>query len=232
MWSYYGSKSKIVNHYPPPKFDKIIEPFAGSARYSLKYFENDIFINDKYEVIYGIWKYLQQCSPGDIISLPKLKVGDKIIREEYDCIEQAWLMSFIIKSGTCWPELIVSKYGASAIEHRKRDIANNLYKIKHWKVTNYDYLEIKNTKATWFIDPPYQFGGHKYKYNKIDFNKLATWSKSREGHVIVCENTKADWMEFKPMKEMMGAKFKTTEAIWSNLPTAFDNVQLSMELQS
>jgi site-specific DNA-adenine methylase len=33
MFSYYGSKSKIIDHYPAPKFNKIIEPFAGSARY-------------------------------------------------------------------------------------------------------------------------------------------------------------------------------------------------------
>ena len=31
MFSYYGSKSKIVDYYPPPKHKKIIEPFAGSA---------------------------------------------------------------------------------------------------------------------------------------------------------------------------------------------------------
>jgi site-specific DNA-adenine methylase len=35
MFSYYGSKSKIVKYYPCPAHDKIIEPFAGSARYSL-----------------------------------------------------------------------------------------------------------------------------------------------------------------------------------------------------
>ena len=32
MFSYYGSKSKIVHLYPTPKFDKIIEPFAGIWR--------------------------------------------------------------------------------------------------------------------------------------------------------------------------------------------------------
>ena len=31
MFSYYGSKSKIVNYYPPPKYSKIIEPFCGSG---------------------------------------------------------------------------------------------------------------------------------------------------------------------------------------------------------
>src|SRR3990167_4387390 len=76
MWSYYGSKSKIVNYYPPPKYDKIIEPFAGSARYSLKYFDREVILVDKYDVIVRLWKWLQECKPSDILKLPKLKQGE------------------------------------------------------------------------------------------------------------------------------------------------------------
>jgi len=228
MFSYYGSKSKVIDCYPKPKHGRIIEPFAGSARYALKYWENDVTINDKYEVIYGIWKYLQACSVNDIMKMPSLKIGDRIEREKFDCIEQAWLMSFIIKSGTCWPELVVSKFGVSSIERRKKFIAANLFKIQHWKITNLDYTDIRNETATWFIDPPYQFGGHKYKYNKIDFDSLANWCIGRLGQSIVCENTKANWMDFKPIKKMNGAKHVTTEAIWSNETTAYDMVQTAL----
>ena len=59
MFSYYGSKSKIVGYYPPPKYGKIIEPFAGSARYSLKYWQNDVLLVDKYPVIVEVWNYLK-----------------------------------------------------------------------------------------------------------------------------------------------------------------------------
>ena len=75
MFSYYGSKSKIVDYYPPPKHKRIIEPFAGSARYSLKYWENDVLLVDKYEVVIKIWKWLQQCSKQDILNLPKFETG-------------------------------------------------------------------------------------------------------------------------------------------------------------
>jgi len=78
MFSYYGSKSKIVDYYPPPKYGKIIEPFAGSARYSLKYWDREIMLFDKYVVIIKVWKWLQQCSKQDILNLPdiyKLKKG-------------------------------------------------------------------------------------------------------------------------------------------------------------
>ena len=76
MFSYYGSKSKIVNYCPPPKHKRIIEPFAGSARYSLKYWQNDVLLVDKYEVVVNLSKWLQKCEPNDILKLPKLKQGD------------------------------------------------------------------------------------------------------------------------------------------------------------
>lgn len=36
MWSYFGSKANVVKLYPKPKHTKIIEPFAGTARYALR----------------------------------------------------------------------------------------------------------------------------------------------------------------------------------------------------
>jgi len=72
MFSYYGSKSKIVDYYPPPKHKRIIEPFAGSARYSLKYWQNDVLLVDKYPVIIEVWNYLKNASVNDILKLPRL----------------------------------------------------------------------------------------------------------------------------------------------------------------
>jgi len=78
MFSYYGSKSKIVDYYPPPKHKRIIEPFAGSARYSLKYWQNDVLLVDKYPVIVDVWNYLKNASEQDILKLPILKKGDDV----------------------------------------------------------------------------------------------------------------------------------------------------------
>ena len=92
------------------------------------------------------------------------------------------------------------------------------------------YDEIQNQEATWFIDPPYQFGGEYYiKSNKhLNFEKLGDWCQSRSGQVIVCENTKATWLPFYPMRDMQGSQYKTTEAIWSNYRHDFQAVQSSM----
>ena len=216
MFSYYGSKSKVINHYPKPKHNLIIEPFAGSARYSLKYFENEVTLYDKYEVVIGIWKYLQQCSEKDILSLPILPAGTKINRDDFDCIEQAWLFGFIINNGCATPMLTVSKWGAVVMEKQIKDIAAQLYKIKHWKFVCDDYKNIENKSATWFVDPPYQVGGHKYRHNKIDYEFLAIWIKNRKGQVIACENQNATWMDFFNFKEMNGIRKRTCEAIWLN----------------
>lgn len=218
MWSYYGSKSKVVDYYPPPKYGKIIEPFAGTARYSLKYFDREVLLVDKYEIIVRIWKWLQTASKNDILKLPEPRVGEKIDRKNFDCIEQAWLMGFLVQIGVNAPRLTVSKF--ANIKAQKKFIAGQLQKIKHWTIRHGDYKDIENQEATWFIDPPYQFGGEYYRVSNasLDYSHLGSWCANRFGHVIVCENTKASWLPFYPMRRLNGTIHTTTEAIWSNLP--------------
>lgn len=71
-FSYYGSKSKIAQHYPAPRGSLIIEPFAGSAAYSLRhhliawpnaqevqdYRVRSVWINDLDPQTYAIWQFL------------------------------------------------------------------------------------------------------------------------------------------------------------------------------
>lgn len=233
MWSYYGAKTNIIDHYPPPKCDKIIEPFAGTARYALKYFEKDILIVDRYLVIINIWKWLQKCSKNDIVKLPDMKFGDHVDDYNFDCEEAKNLMGFMIGFMTESPRktaTIRMQQRPNSINYTKNRIANNLYKIKHWTVRTGSYENIENQEATWFIDPPYQFGGSHYKFSEIDYSHLSSWCKSREGQVMVCETTGADWMDFKPMAIHKTRRGFQKEAIWSNQPTAFDNEQLEIKL--
>jgi len=226
MFSYYGSKSKVVDYYPPPKYNKIIEPFAGSARYSLKYWQNDVLLVDKYHIIVRTWKWLQQCSENDIRKLPILKLGETLDNFDLSADEKIFL-GFIVQQGTTGLRKTVSSYAVDGIVTQLNNVATQLHKIKHWEIREASYEDLENEEATWFIDPPYQFGGHEYKCSnkQIDFKKLAEWCKDRNGQAIVCENTKADWLPFKPMVDMQGAMFKTTEAIWSNIRTNYDFVQ-------
>lgn len=235
MWSYYGSKTNIAHLYPKPLHDKIIEPFAGTARYSLKYFEKDILLVDKYDVIVKIWKWLQLCSPKDIISLPRFKKGENINDHNYDCEEQRFLVGFLVGFGFADPRKTASprlRNRPNAMNFTINKIAAQLYKIRHWEIRLGDYVNLSNEDATWFIDPPYQFGGHVYKFSnkKIDFTHLGEWCSSRSGQVIVCENTKATWLDFKPMITQNVLSGSHHEAIWTNYHTHFNNVQLTMEM--
>lgn len=218
MWSYYGSKSKIVSYYPAPTENKIIEPFAGSAQYSLKYWENDIILLDKYEVIIRLWKWLQQCSEKDILRLPRLKKGETTDSYNFDCIEEKWFIGMIITGGATQPKKTPSSWKIdlrpNTQNYKIEQAAKNIYKIKHWKILQGDYTDLLNENATWFIDPPYYIGGKYYVHNKIDYKNLSDWSKNRIGQVIVCENSKADWLPFFPIVEMQGSKYRTTEVMW------------------
>jgi len=227
MFSYYGSKSKLVKLYQPPKYSLIIEPFAGSARYALQYFERDVLLVDAYEVVIKIWHFLQKASEKDIIGLPNLTYKQTV--EDYNLSEEEKLfLGFLVARGVRRPQKIVQKF--SCVEQDKAKIAKNLYKIKHWKIRLGNYKDIENTEATWFVDPPYQNIGNisggansgKSTYNvnengnKIDFKLLANWCIERNGQTIVCENTASTWLPFLPLKKQRGQLLTSMEAVWYN----------------
>ena len=225
MWSYYGSKGKIVKHYPKPKHSLIIEPFAGTAKYSLLHNSHNVLLNEKYETVYKIWKWLiEDATEEEILSNIDFFLGDNI-----ECLnikqEHKDLIGFIINRGSASPANIVGKWScqvksnpnwASTPNYSLKQISKNLKNIKHWKVNYGDYKNIPNIEATWFIDPPYKNGGQYYSINDIDYEELSKWCKSRKGQVIVCENSDADWLNFKPLLEINGQRKKTIEVIWTN----------------
>jgi len=233
MWSYYGSKNRIAKYYPKPIFDDIEERFAGAGYFSLLYFEKNVTLIDKSQMVIDIWHYLQEASIKDIMSLPVLPRGFKISRDMFDCDGQYNLMRFLIVQAAYGGNNVVSKWGAMRFEANRKRVATNLFKCKHWTIKQGEYYDGDcNKKATWFIDPPYTHGGDKYpmKAKYIDFEKLANWCKGLNGQVMVCENTKADWLPFVPLTKMNGVAHQTTEAIWTNYHTHYNNVQQELIL--
>lgn len=218
MFSYYGRKSKLIDLYPKPTKDTIIEPFDGSAVYALNgnNWEKDVIIVDKYEVVIKIWQYLQQASVEDILSLPNFKKGDKVTDHQHLTKQEKWLIGFCINRGNSTPVITASNY--NSWDKDKVRIANDLHKIRHWDIRLGSYVGIENINATWYIDPPYQKMGKYYKHNGdgIDFMHLSKWCKEREGQVIVCENKGADWLEFQDLKVFRGSAKTNTEVMFYN----------------
>jgi site-specific DNA-adenine methylase len=226
MFSYYGSKSKIVQYYPRPTTNQIIEPFAGSARYALRYFEQDVWLNDSYQVIADIWTWIINASQSDIDQLPELTIGDDLRDFKQLSEVERQLLGFAVQRGVATPGNKCNKRCAGLDKRNTRRQTECRYlkqrltkyqgKIRHWKVTSLDYRELPNQDATWYIDPPYQFGGEHYKRNKVDYPALAEWCKSRNGQPIVCENSKADWLPFKQLVRIQGSlNTNTVECIWT-----------------
>jgi len=216
MWSYYGGKGRIVKLYPKPEYEKIIEPFAGSAKYALKYWDRDVTLVDKYDVVIDIWKWLRLCSKDDIKRFPMLKKGDHIDNVKWDCREMKLLAGFIYGYGRRSPQ---SSNSCKDHEFNKviERIANNVDKIRHWKFVNVSYESLPNYKATWFIDPPYQDRGIRYVCNskQIDYEQLSDWCMSRYGQVIVCEASGANWLPFEPLCESVSSRCsKYTEVMF------------------
>ena len=221
MFSYYGSKSKIVHLYPAPKHDLIIEPFAGSARYALRYFDRDVILIDKYPVIVEVWKYLQSASAKDILSLPKLSSGDDLRKYRLSRAEKNFL-GFLVQRGVTRPGNKVSVWkdtnSSPTVADDLKRISQQLFKIRHWEIRLGDYKDSPSAEATWFIDPPYFKGGQYYSFSsqKINFLELKEWVQTRRGQILVCENASADWMEFQPLKRINGARKMSDEVFWTN----------------
>lgn len=205
MFSYFGSKSKLVDLYPAPEHEVIIEPFCGSARYALEHYKCDVILNDINPQVIAIWRFLQQATTRDILQLPILKVGDHIDDfKELTQVEKD-LIGFELCRGKAVPRKVVSKF--SNWEQARKRIADDLHKIRHWRIIEGDYSEIFNCTATWFIDPPYiledktgmnYVNGHK----QIDYQSLAGWIKERKGQVITCAGTNDNWLPFRTLKPL------------------------------
>lgn len=216
MWSYYGRKKQIIKKYPKPIENLIIEPFAGTASYACEYWNHDVVLVDRYDIIIKIWKYLKQANEKDILGLPDVKDGE-FIGDKYKWLapEERWLIGFSINAASPMPKHTAGRMNFNYWHRDKIRIANDLYKIRHWNFVLGDYSCLKNIKATWFIDAPYQFQ-KLYVNNDIRYGELSEWCKTRQGQIIVCENSKADWMEFSPLTKLSGQRTTTLEMIWTN----------------
>jgi site-specific DNA-adenine methylase len=228
MFSYYGSKTKLIHLYPAPTHDTIIEPFAGAAAYAMQHWQKQVILYDAYPKVAAVWQYLIDASEADILALPDLKPGDKVTDFTLSDPER-WLIGFSINRGSSVPKVTASQR-SDGLTYKKY-IRENLHKVKHWKVVSASYEDCPNQAATWFVDPPYQKAGkYYYGYTRMDYVKLGAWCKSLQGQVIVCENEGADWLPFEKLTLFHGSTKTQTEMLY--LQEAGSQVQTVQPEQS
>jgi hypothetical protein len=228
FFSFFGSKWRVALHYPQPTYPTIIEPFAGSAGYSLRHPDRMVRLYDADPIICAVWAYLIRVSPEEIRRLP---LAFSHIDEIHVCQEAKWLIGFWLNKGSVQPSKSPSKwmrdyqarqpgctYWSAAVVER---IATQVGSIRHWTITQSSYADIPDQRATWFVDPPYEVAGRAYRFHDINYPALGHWCRSRSGQTIVCENQGADWLPFRPFRTIKGLEGKrggkkSEEVIWTN----------------
>lgn len=224
LFGYYGGKSKLAHLYPAPKYDVIIEPFAGGASYSLRYYERNVHLYDADPITADIWRFLLSPTALELCHkyIPKTaaagdRITDLLIPEAADKYPGLLrLMQAEANCGTQGAKGIHNQVTSMAVKGWHRILPKLDYwlpKIRHWRFVELPYSLLANCEATWFIDPPYNNeAGRRYRtqigydhtHLGLDYAALGDWCRSRAGQVIVCENAGATWLPFQPLAERRG----------------------------
>ncbi len=237
FFKHFGSKARLAAILPPPTHKLIIEPFAGSAAYSVQHAteNHDVVLFDTDERVCIVWDYLIHASPKDILDLPVdhfVTGGDlRVLNlgEPQRLLIQRWLSISGTHSYKLAPCLLADRDGVAGntwSEKVRARIAFQVPMIRHWKIHNAPYHEAPDIEAHWHIDPPYQNNAHgfsEYKCAPLDYEALSKWRLMRKGDITVHEQAGATWLPFETLREkhttnrtVEGNRVFAHEVFWTN----------------
>lgn len=229
FFTYMGGKFRIAHLYPPPAHDLIVEPFAGSAGYSLRFPDRDVILVERDEKVAEVWRFLLGADPDEVRALPLIGEGWESIDDLGDFpLGARYLVGFWLSKATTSPRRTPSRwaltrpdasYWGAAVRER---IARQVPRIRHWRLIEGDYALAPDVEATWFVDPPYVDRGHQYRYGPrlLDYPALAAWCRSRRGLTVVCEGEHADWLPFAPLADIKAQRGQVRESVWTSCSAA------------
>jgi len=219
FFRHYGAKYRLSRLLPEPTHKTIIEPFAGSACYSVMHGAGkDVILCDIDPQTAAIWQWLITASVSDIMALPPTLEEIKDVRlidapEPARWLVQTWLTPQGTRSHTRAPPSCLklaqrhpSSFWGREIQKR---IAEQVPLIRHWQVECAEWKSVCRYKATYVFDPPYHKNVNSYANNtygkgsikNVDFEELANVCKSLDGQVIVHEQEGATWLPFVTLRE-------------------------------
>lgn len=221
FFSYYGSKYTGAKHYGPPRRERVVEPFSGSACYSLYWEVAHVDLYDKSQDICDLWDYLIHSSNADIKSIPS-----DLDQMSFASLPrlQRLLCGFWVAKGRAEPSGKLSpwyfKYRNSTGcrvwgEAVKARIIKQKERIKDWRVDCLSYEDIPlRDERHWHVDPPYNnAAGMRYPNSDLDYRHLGEWVRTLPGSVDVCENVGATWLPFDPLYSVNTARGRRTGAV-------------------
>jgi 16S rRNA G966 N2-methylase RsmD len=170
---YLGRKTRFIDHYPAPRHPLIIEPFAGSASFSVHHREREVLLLDVDNDVQAFWTWVLDGCPSD------------------DLRAQSVLRKSCQKNSSQWTSFASS----TQLVRRKRQVERLAeYIAGRWRFIAGDYRRAPDVEATWFIDPPYQRSADQYRADALDYAELWRWCSARKGQVILCEAADNDWI--------------------------------------
>jgi site-specific DNA-adenine methylase len=197
FFKFFGSKWRTCSILPEPLYETIIEPFAGSAAYSLHHAEKNVILYEENECIYNLWSFLiNEATEKDILSVPfssevihlTNNIQDLDLSDGQKLFMKYW--QYTNNTSNSWKISTWIGHGGGGLSKTIRErCANQLQYIKHWKLGGRDGMQafIQND-ATYFVDPPYQFlYAKEYHTKPIDYDKLSKSILNVQGQVICCE---------------------------------------------
>jgi hypothetical protein len=217
FFSFFGGKWTLATRYPAPARATIVEPFAGSAGYATRYADREVILVEREPVVASIWRWLVSVSVDEVMGLPL----DPGARHALPSAPQA-LIGFWCGRGrvqpantTTSPWLLSGKWPTSFWgPYVRQRIADQVPRIRHWKILEGDYTSAPDVDATWFVDPPYQSSRH-YRARPDDYEELGIWTRCRRGQVIACEQHGATWLPFRPFHVAKSINRGTNpEVVW------------------
>jgi hypothetical protein len=218
MWYFYGRKKKFVHSYQSPRHPLIIEPFAGSASYSLHgdNWRRKVILVERDPHLAALWRWLiKEATVQDLLDFPDPVLGEptsELLHILHSASKRWWQYRNIKAT----PQLM------SAWSANKKLMASCVPKVKHWEILEGDYTIAPDENATWFVDPPYQGNpgdGYRFGSSMLDYDALSGWVQSRQGQVIACEGKGATWLPFQSHAYLSAASGKFShEVCWTNTP--------------
>lgn len=193
FFPYFGSKCSLGRKYRAVAAELgnwagspvVVEPFAGSAGYSVAVEPKVAILADADPTIAGLWQYLIGVSEERILRLPTTEPGETLNDPKYDGLlepERA-LIGFWINRASSVPKKAVPQdpTWGSFTEGTKRRIAGQLHKIRKWRAlcVRYEFLlpiladvvrappgqgDQYPAEIEFFVDPPYAGNGKHYRY--------------------------------------------------------------------
>lgn len=240
LFKWFGSKWLSSKTLPKPNYERIVEPFAGGAGYSLRYAERDVMICETDQHIYDLWHWLIHDATDRAIRQIPIGVPEGT---DIRTLGLSYGQQLLLKSwqrtnnvGSCWT---ISPWGNKPGQwtaNTRERVASEFGAVRHWTLRR-DGMQLLRTwdvpstgtvtPVTWFIDPPYLYN-YNYRQPAVDYMEMAALIRTNAGQAIVCEavcpktGTIPDWLPFEPWGSRITSRRKATnnhhskELLWTS----------------